>query len=80
MSPQPYIPPVLLMDTSKVQFEIPFSISLHAFSTVQLPVHSLPPLHHEHHRPVWAYVTPTNCSTRPSNYSSLLDQHLSYRY
>jgi len=80
MPQPPYIPLLLLMDTSKVQIRIPFSSSLDAFSAVQLPVHSSPPLPHEHHSPVWTYVTPTNCSMRPSNYSSLLDQQLCYRY
>jgi len=80
MPQQPEIPLVLLMDTSKVKVIIPFSGALGALSTAQLPVPSLPPLPREHHCPVCTRVTPTNCSTRPSNYSSILDWQLCYRY
>jgi len=80
MPQQPEIPLVLLMDTSKVHIIIPFSGASVALSAAQLPVPSLPPLPREHHCPVCTCVTSTDCSTRPSNHSSLLDRQLCYRY
>jgi len=80
MPQQPQIPLVLLMDASKVHIIIPFSGASVAVSTAQLPVPSLPPLPCEHHCPVCTCVTSTDCSMGPSNYSSLLDRQLCYRY
>jgi len=80
MPEHPEKPPVLPLDTSRVQNSIPFNGSLDAFSAVQLPVRSSPPLYRERCCLVWTYITATDGATRPSNYSSLLDRQVCYRY